>query len=110
MIDLSFLYLPKKKKFLCLSNKFFIIIMGVHALVIYFTLCLLVNDGELIFDDFLWELLFLKVIFSKKRGLCICLGFEFCEYAFLKWLFFSMKRDHENIFRFISILFYVILM
>ena len=80
--------------------------MGTHALVIYFTLCLLVNDWELlVFDDFLWELLLLKVIFSKKRGLCTCLGCEFCVYAFLTWLLFSMERDHENIFRLISILF-----
>ena len=46
-----------------------------------------------------------KFIFSKKRGLCICLGCEFYRYAFLTRLFFSMKRDHENIFRFMSILF-----
>ena len=60
---------------------------------------------SLMIDDYLWELLLLKVSFSEKGVYVYVWGVSFCGYAFLTWLLFSMKRDHENIFRFISILF-----
>ena len=57
--------------------------MGIHALVIYFTLCLLVNDWELlVFDDFLWELLLLKFIFSKKGVYVYVWGVSFVSMLF----------------------------
>ena len=57
------------------SKKFFITNMGIHAVIIYFGLCLLINGYKNIYshNNYLYELLLLKVIFSKKRGLCVCL-------------------------------------
>ena len=65
---------------------------------------------------FLWELLLLKVFFNMKRYYAyvwwrvkMC---EFCRYAFWRDFkynqynyFFSIERDCESIFRFVSILF-----
>ena len=50
--------------------------MGIHTMTIYFALCLLINGYKNIYshNDYLLELLLLKVIFSKKRELCVCLG------------------------------------
>ena len=57
--------------------------MGIHTMTIYFALCLLINGYKNIYshNDYLLELLLLKVIFSKKWG---C----FYRYAFLTRLFF----------------------
>ena len=48
--------------------------MGIHAMIIYFGLCLLISDYRNIYshNDYLLELLFLKVIFiKKKRVMCM---------------------------------------
>ena len=57
------------------SKKYFIINMGIHTMTKYFALCLLINGYKNIYshNDYLLELLLLKVIFSKKRELCVCL-------------------------------------
>ena len=59
-----------------ISKKFFIINVGIHARIIYFPLCLMINNYRNIYshNDCLLELMLLKVIFSKKMGLCVCLG------------------------------------
>ena len=54
-------------------------------MIIYFTLCLLINVYKNIYshNDYLVEPLLLKVIFSKKGGLSVCFGCESCSRAFL---------------------------
>ena len=56
-----------------------------HTMIIYFTLCLLINFYKNIYshNDYLVEPLLLKVIFSKKGGLSVCFGCESCSRAFL---------------------------
>ena len=53
--------------------------MSIHAMIIYFTLCLLINGYKNIYshNDYLRELLLLKAIFSKKGELYVCLGCDF---------------------------------
>ena len=47
--------------------------MGIHAMIIYFALCLLINGYRNIFfcNEYLLELSLLKVIFSKKGVMCL---------------------------------------
>ena len=57
--------------------------MGIHTIIIYFALYLLINGYIHIYshNDYLLELLLLKVIFSEKR--LFMFGCEFYRYAFL---------------------------
>ena len=123
------LYEVKKK-----STSFFYNNLGIDAVIINFCFVLidLINDYKIfilvmfVCDGFLWELLvcdgfhenclyngfsyellvcdgFFKIIFSMKR--CYVYVWGTCKNVWVLWLFFSMKRDHESIFRLISILF-----
>ena len=58
--------------------------MGIHTMIIYFPLCLLIYGYKSIYsnNDYLLELLFLKVIFSEKRGFCVFLGVSFIGMLF----------------------------
>ena len=60
-------------KFFYISKNIFIINMGIYAMIIYFALCLLINGYRNIYshNDYLLELLFLKVIFSKMGVMCM---------------------------------------
>ena len=66
------------------SKIFFIINMGIHTVIIYFVLYLLINGYKNSYsdNDYLLELLLLKVIFRKKRGLCVCLQCFFVSVPF----------------------------
>ena len=69
MIDLSSLYLPNKKKlynydFFKKINFFFLINMGIRTMVIYFAYWLMIIKNIYSDNDYLLELLLLKVIFS----------------------------------------------
>ena len=59
--------------------------MVMSTMIIYFALCLLISGYRNIYshNDYLLELLLLKLNFSKKWGLCVCVGCEFYRYAFL---------------------------
>ena len=58
------------------SKKIFIKNMGIHAMIIYFALCLLINSYRNIYshNDYLLKLLLLKLFLVGKWGLCVCLG------------------------------------
>ena len=69
MIDLSSLYLPNKKKlynydFFKKNQIFFLINMGIRTMVIYFAYWLMIIKNIYSDNDYLLELLLLKVIFS----------------------------------------------
>ena len=73
--------------------------MGVGAMVIYFACWLMIIKNVYSHNDYLLELLLLKVIFSKKWG---C----FYRYVFLTRLFFWCRwGGYESIFKFVSTLF-----
>ena len=42
----------------------------------------------LMIDYYLWKLLLLKVMFSNKKGLCVCLGCRFYGYTFFNMIIF----------------------
>ena len=50
------------------------------------------------------------LFFSMNKIYVYVWGVTFVGMLFLGMIIFSIKRDHENIFRIISIVFYVILM
>ena len=81
------------------SKKIFNNNLGIRAVIIYFALCLLINDSKNIYsrnvciiifhtnclyNRFLYILLLFKIISYYEKELCVCLEMcEFCRYAFL---------------------------
>ena len=121
----NFFYIRWVRNFYIIMN-FFIIIRVYVKWSYIFALSLLINGYKkylfsclcddflwellvcilLVCDNFLWALLLLKAIFRKNRGLCACSGVWVLRVCFFNTIiFFSMKRDRENIFGFASILF-----
>ena len=82
------------------SKKSFNNNLGIRAVIIYFALCLLINDYKNIYsrnvciiifhtnclyNGFLYILLLFKIISYYEKELCVCLEMcEFCRYHFLK--------------------------
>ena len=58
---------------------------GIHTMIIYFALYLLISGYKNIYphNDYLLEPLLLKVIFSKEGGLFVCFGYECRSRVFL---------------------------
>ena len=62
--------------------------------------------SKLVCDGFFMRIAYFRIIFSMKRGYAyVWETCEFCGYIAAFKIIVSIKRDHESIFRFVSILF-----